>query len=236
MFPTKLFLVTYSDGSSERIPDKIPVEKHHRADVIVEVNVATGSSFVIKNRWGPSSRRSDGADRVHFESWKDMESQGVEIWPGKAGFAQLTMNGVVSTYRHSVTTPPYKEHPEMLVRRTMVVTGDGRKISMPRAGGRQLELLRDREPGHSIFHMTRVGQGIDSVYQAWAQQPELAPIKIVAGAGLRFPEVLLKEAEVLAEKAGLLKGPEINKAVVGCNCDIKDLMSTGHRAGCPEKR
>ena len=226
MFPTKLFLVTYSDGSSERVSDMLPIEKHHRADVIVEVNVATGSSFVIKNRWGPSSRRSDGAERVHFNSWKDMESQGVEIWPGKGGFAQITMNGIISTYRHSVTAPAFKGHPELLVRRTMVVTGDGRKISMPRAGGRELELLRDREPSHSIFHMTRVGQGLDSQYKAWAQQPELTPVgPIVAGAGLKIPSTVIE-----------FVGPETNKVVVGCNCDIKDLMSTGHRAGCPEKR
>lgn len=102
---------------------------------------------------------------------------------------------------------------------------DGVVINIPTGAARHFEKVFQDNGPNKEYAIIRDGNGIMTSYRA-----QVMPDAIGSRA-LTYREAERLQQDVIEPARGV-----VVKNSPSCKCDIKELMSTGHVAGCPEKR
>lgn len=238
----KTILAVQSDGSTDvydvsyaqspTIMD-IPTAKAQTAALVLLVDADAGTTAILKNRWGPTSGMPTKSAQVtpghppctiHFDKWQDMRAQGVEPWVGSLSSPTLELNGVKSLQRHSVGTASMTPGgPSGVSYRYLIETMDGKRFSLLK---RAYVSLCDA--------IDCVARGEAKTTKFTVSRKNFGPTPVIATYDVTYEKLKVSTAQPSSHCSGYAVKATMKAGV--CVCPIKDLASTGHNAGCPEKR
>lgn len=184
---------------------------------------------------------------MHFKNWSDIKAlhSNMEVWPGKdGGPMRFLYDRNRITERHSCDIPLKNGTTGKATRFLIPVKGGGRlnvSIAVHNAIKFAIRHLKPEQLDRAQVVLSMSGYGMERRYYAYAsfQDPVVTegPVetpKSEGGLPLGTHLMFLGPPRKNVIIDNLMDPPAARKDV--CRCDIKDLLSTGHVSGCPEKR
>lgn len=183
---------------------------------------------------------------MHFKTHAEIKAlyPNAKIWPGNydRGPMRFMYDRNRVAERHTCDVP-LKNGKVATATRHLIPVKDGRWLNVSIAAYNAIKFaLRHLAPeqlDRSEVVLSLSGDGLERRYRAHVSFPEPAPVetlKAAAESGGLPPGTHLMflgppRKNVIIDN---LMDPPTAKTV--CRCDVKDLLSTGHTPGCPEKR